>query len=120
MGALIVISVVTFCVETLPMFHKKHVLFWWILETACIFVFTIEFALRVVSAPNTCKFMYDAYTIIDIVAILPYYVELALDLGDGKLLNNLDDQAFSSSFLRVFRLLRVLRVFKMARYLSWM
>jgi len=117
---LIILSVITFCIETLPIFHKKYVTFWWAFETICIAIFTIEFILRIISAPNTCKFMYDAYTIIDIVAILPYYVELVFDLADGQLLNNLDDQAFSSSFLRVFRLLRVLRVFKMARYLSWM
>jgi len=66
------------------------------------------------------KFMYDMYTIIDIGAIFPYYLEVALDIHDGVMFNATSDSSFSAAFLRVFRLLRVLRVFKMARYLSWM
>lgn len=117
--ALILISVVTFCLETLPEFHKKNMLFWFTIETFCIAIFTAEFLLRIASAPNTCKFMYDIYTIIDIGAIFPYYLEVGIDLQDGVMFN-VSEASFSAAFLRVFRLLRVLRVFKMARYLSWM
>lgn len=117
--ALILVSVVTFCMETLPEFHKKNVTVWFGIETFCIVIFTVEFILRISSAPNTCKFMYDIYTIIDIGAIFPYYLEVGIDVQDGVMFN-VSEASFSAAFLRVFRLLRVLRVFKMARYLSWM
>jgi len=116
--ALILFSVVTFCLETLPQFHQKNVEVWFALESFCIAIFTLEFILRIASTPDKCKFMYDAYTIIDILAIFPYYVDVIMDLSDGQMFNT--TEGFTASFLRVFRLLRVMRVFKMARYLSWM
>ena len=172
---LILISVVTFCLETLPIFHKKNIVVWsacmhsqrpahsyalhidrsihacscthtrartistlaplrphlfvdtgthlhdhaqpthshtytqpllrFTIESICIAVFSVEFILRIASAPNTCmrlftlalnhshphsccvragKFMYDVYTLIDIGAIFPYYLEVCMDISDGE------------------------------------
>ena len=46
--------------------------------------------------------------IIDIVSIVPFYIELAVG-----------PSAASGSALRVLRLIRVFRVFKISRYLTW-
>jgi voltage-gated potassium channel Kch len=120
--SLIVLSVVTFCIETLPEFHRKNQIVWFTIESVCILAFTIEFILRAISTPNCKKFLLDAYTIIDLLAIVPFYFELPQvidDVSDG-IMGNDETSGVSTAFFRVLRLLRVLRVFKMARYLSWM
>lgn len=48
--------------------------------------------------------------IIDLVAIVPFYIELMVG-GGGT--------GGSSAVFRVIRLVRVFRVFKISRYLSW-
>jgi len=53
----------------------------------------------------------ETLNIIDIVSIIPFYVELVLGSSGGA--------AGGSGALRVVRLVRVFRVFKISRYLTW-
>lgn len=60
--------------------------------------------------PQLCEFFKHPLTWVDIVAILPLYMEVIL-------------ASFSISgtaVFRVVRLVRVFRLFKMTRYLSWL
>ncbi|XP_020603500.1 potassium voltage-gated channel subfamily A member 1-like [Orbicella faveolata] len=78
-----------------------------VLELICVAWFTLEFFLRLVSCPNKLKFMLDILNLIDLAAIVPYYFELALDRDfDAK------------EIVDGFRLLRVSRLFKLARHLD--
>lgn len=77
-----------------------------ILESICIAWFTLEFFLRLVSCPNKLKFMLDILNLIDLAAIVPYYFDLALDGFDAN-----EDVDW-------LRLLRVSRLFKLARHLD--
>lgn len=77
-----------------------------LLESICISWFTLEFLLRLLSCPNKLKFMLDILNLIDLAAIVPYYIELALgDYDANEIVNG-------------FRLLRVSRLFKLARHLD--
>lgn len=56
-----------------------------VVDTACVILFTIEYLLRLYSAPERCKFMRSIMSVIDVVAIMPYYVGLFLQ--DNKVNN---------------------------------
>ena len=61
----------------------------------CIVWFTIEYAIRFITSPSKCKFIFSVLNMIDLVAVLPYYVTLIFNSeGDSKPL----------SVLRVVRL----------------
>ena len=119
--SVIVISIVTFCVETLPQFRPQKVKGengtvttederfrqpWFGLETACIIWFTFEYLVRLFSSPNKLVFLRSFLNIIDIVAILPYYITLPMKSA----------KASSLGVLRVIRLVRVFRIFKLSRH----
>ncbi|KAK4472160.1 hypothetical protein MN116_000458 [Schistosoma mekongi] len=75
------------------------------LDTACVIIFTIEYCARMYAAPNRWKFFISVMSIIDVVAILPFYIGLLMP----------DNKSVSGVFttLRVFR---VFRVFKFSRH----
>ncbi|CAI2724048.1 unnamed protein product [Schistosoma spindalis] len=75
------------------------------LDTACVVIFTVEYCARMYAAPNRWKFFISVMSIIDVVAILPFYIGLLMP----------DNKSVSGVFttLRVFR---VFRVFKFSRH----
>lgn len=97
---LIVVSLVSFCIETLPNLGKNTK---WILNTTeviIIAIFTLEYLLRLFVADKKLKFVFSFYALIDLIAILPFYVARGIDLRS----------------IRVFRLFRLIRAFKIFRY----
>jgi voltage-gated potassium channel len=97
---LIVLSLVTFSLETLPNLSKPVTVVFDGIETATVAVFTLEYIARIYAAENRLGFMFSFYGIIDLVAIAPFYIATGMDLRA----------------VRVFRLLRLLRILKLARY----
>ncbi|KAA0154297.1 hypothetical protein FNF29_02517 [Cafeteria roenbergensis] len=107
--AAIIVSVTTFVVETVPGVHRQHDQLFSNIESVCMIHFVIEFALRLLSCPNLVKFGTDVMNIIDFVAILPFFLELAMQ-GDTQ----------GTAVIRAVRLVRVFRVVKVSRYLAWL
>lgn len=82
-------------------------------EAVCITWFTMEYILRFAVSPDKCEFAKGAMNVIDILAIMPYFVSLAImesSLGDS--------QGFEDvrRLLQIFRIMRILRIFKLARH----
>ena len=75
------------------------------LDTACVMIFTCEYLLRLYAAPGRCKFMRSVMSVIDVVAIMPYYI--------GLIIKDNDDVSGAFVTLRVFR---VFRIFKFSRH----
>lgn len=72
-------------------------------EIVIVVLFTIEYVLRIVAAEHKWSYVRSFYGIVDLVAFLPFYLSL-LSVG-------IDLRA-----VRGLRLLRVFRLFEMARY----
>ena len=84
-----------------------------IIETCCIIWFSFELIVRLISCPLKLVFLKSMMNIIDIVAIVPYFITLFTILAEEKTKSN---QAMSLAILRVIRLVRVFRIFKLSRH----
>lgn len=105
---LILASVLTFSISTLPNLSIKTVSYLNIFNYFVVFVFSVEYLLRIYTADNKQKYIISFFGIIDLLSVLPFYLATILDLYDPA--------SFDLLFIRVFRLLRLLRIFKLARY----
>lgn len=104
---LILISVVASTAETLPCGKlkcgDKYSTQFYVVESLCVIVFTIEYLARLWAAPNRFNFMKQFLSVIDVVAIIPYYVALIFpDAAGGP--------------FTVLRIFRIFRIVKMSRH----
>ena len=98
--SLILISLLSFAVESLPDLGAGVQTFLRVLEIFVVMVFTMEYLLRTIVADRKLKFIFSFYGLIDVLAILPFYVTTGIDLRS----------------IRIFRLFRLFRAFKLVRY----
>ncbi len=96
----ILYSSITLSLETLPNLNSSTRRFLRISEIVISLVFTVEYALRLLAAENKLGYIFSFYGIIDLLAILPFYLSLGIDLRA----------------IRAFRLLRIFRLLKLSRY----
>jgi voltage-gated potassium channel len=97
---LIVLSLISFSIETLPTLSESAQ--WWLrgFEVFSVIVFSIEYVLRIYVATPRSRYILSFFGIVDLVAIVPFYVGTGVDLRS----------------IRTFRLLRLFRIFKLTRY----
>ncbi|ESO13108.1 hypothetical protein HELRODRAFT_141211, partial [Helobdella robusta] len=84
-----------------------------IIETGCIIWFTFEIVVRFAASPDHLRFFKNIMNIIDLMAIIPYFVTLSTMFSDDA---KQKDQNMSLAILRVIRLVRVFRIFKLSRH----
>ncbi|KAM6489995.1 hypothetical protein JOM56_014574 [Amanita muscaria] len=105
---LIVLSALVTVFETVPAFHSISTRTWFGLETSLVALFTVEYIARCIAWSSTwftlLKWAVSFYGIIDLLAVMPYYIELIMHQDTSVL--------FRFSILRMFRLLRVFRPFR--------
>uniref|UniRef100_A0A672H6T5 Potassium voltage-gated channel subfamily D member 3 n=1 Tax=Salarias fasciatus TaxID=181472 RepID=A0A672H6T5_SALFA len=114
-GFFIAVSVITNVVETVPCGStanqkdmpcgERYTVAFFCMDTACVMIFTVEYLMRLFAAPSRYRFMRSVMSIIDVVAILPYYI--------GLVMTNNEDVSGAFVTLRVFR---VFRIFKFSRH----
>ncbi|THD27790.1 Potassium voltage-gated channel protein Shaker [Fasciola hepatica] len=133
----ILLSIIIFCVETLPHFRQYRIVNeteastpdnrltieeddlptidqpFFVVETFCIIWFSCELLARFASAPKKLQFFKVIMNVIDVVSIIPYFITVgAVIIDDPKRQN----QTTSLAVLRVIRLVRVFRIFKLSRH----
>lgn len=84
------------------------------IEVFCITIFTAEYVLRAWAAPagpGYLAYFLGPANLVDLVSILPFYMELLFDAIGGNGADGLD----VLSVLRLIRLTRITRVFKMSK-----
>ncbi|XP_004438800.1 potassium voltage-gated channel subfamily A member 1 [Diceros bicornis minor] len=132
----ILISIVIFCLETLPelkddkdftgtihridnttVIYNSNIFTdpFFIVETLCIIWFSFELVVRFFACPSKTDFFKNIMNFIDIVAIIPYFITLGTEIAEQEG-NQKGEQATSLAILRVIRLVRVFRIFKLSRH----
>uniref|UniRef100_A0AC35UIF3 BTB domain-containing protein n=1 Tax=Rhabditophanes sp. KR3021 TaxID=114890 RepID=A0AC35UIF3_9BILA len=86
-------------------------------ERICIAFFTVEYCLRMFASPKKLHFMLKPLNLVDIMAIIPFYLELSLTLCgvDDK---KLRDLRWAFLVVRILRILRVIRIVKISKFSS--
>ncbi len=111
MAALIILNVIAFSVETVPAVHDRHAMFFAAFDLISILIFTLEYAARLWVCTEhppfqglpawraRLRFARSPFMVVDLVAVAPYYFSFLFPMD-----------------LRVLRIFRLLRFFKLARY----
>ncbi len=109
---LIILNVFAVMLETVDSFYAKYGQVLKVFEVFSVSVFTIEYLLRVwVCTENPrfshpvrgrIKFIFTPFGIVDLVAILPFYIPTVFPMD--------------LRFMRAVRLFRIFRIFKVGRY----
>ncbi|CAL8093714.1 unnamed protein product [Orchesella dallaii] len=135
------LSVFEFCIGTMPSFQKSvngstvqgvyidsvsydETFFdifdpFLLTETICIVFFVFEYVIRAFTCPQFFPFFKDLTNIIDLVAIMPYFLDLLYKIpndtapSSGKTKSS---KAGSLTILRIIRLVRVFRILKLSRH----
>ena len=119
---LIILSVLAVILESDAGLYAEYKPWFYYFELVAVAVFTLEYILRFYTADRLypdlspgrarLKYVFSAMAIIDLLAILPFYFELAHSLLLMFGINAMVDLRF----IRVLRLMRLLRIFKLNRY----
>lgn len=108
---LIAMNVVAIFLETVDPIYEKYQQLFWYFEVFSVVIFTIEYLARVWSSIDLeeaadsspirgrIRYMLSPIALVDLIAILPFYLSLYLTMD-----------------LRFLRVLRLLRLFKLTRY----
>ncbi len=97
---LILLSIITFSIQTLPDLDNdiKDMLEYF--EIFCIFVFTIEYIIRIYYAKKKLSYIFSFYGVIDFLSVAPYFLGLFFDARQ----------------IKTFRLFRLIRILKLTKY----
>lgn len=111
---LIVLNVIVVILETVQSIHDKYLTFFHYFDLISVVIFSIEYVLRVWSCNNEPKYQHNFYgrlkymfsidALIDLIAILPFYIHVIVGLD--------------LRILRILRLLRFLRLFRLTAYMK--
>jgi voltage-gated potassium channel len=110
---LIILNIAVLIIESFEGIYSAHERFFRVFEIFSVVVFSVEYLMRLWSADlrfhrgavgSRITFIFTPMAIIDLLAILPFYLPMILPID--------------LRFLRVLRLFRIFRIFKLKRYIG--
>lgn len=102
----ILISIFVVILDSVESLHTKYGQFFYIMEWVFTCIFTIEYILRLISIRRPLKYVFSAFGIIDLLAIIPSYLSVIIPGAQSLLV------------LRALRLLRIFRIFRLVHFMS--
>ncbi len=96
----ILLSLGVVMIDSVESYHNKYAHILLLAEWFFTILFSIEYILRIISVKKPLKYVFSFYGIIDLISILPTYIGLFYS---------------GTQFLKVFRSLRFLRLFKVLK-----
>ncbi|XP_063003368.1 potassium voltage-gated channel subfamily V member 2-like [Elgaria multicarinata webbii] len=119
----VLISIVGMTLSTVEeMQHKSSKKCMQQLETVCAIFFTLEYLMRLVSTSTLQQFLRAAFSAIDLVAIMPFYIQLLFEnLGESDTeyheeLHKMRSVGKLGKVLKLIKLMRIFRILKLARH----
>ncbi|CAM9779313.1 unnamed protein product [Bubo scandiacus] len=119
----VLISIVGMTLSTVEeMKHKTGKMWMEQLEMICAIFFTSEYLMRLVSSSSFKNFLRAAFNAVDLVAILPFYIQILfenLDEGDTlyhEELHKVENVSKLGKVLKFIKLMRIFRILKLARH----
>lgn len=111
---LILLNVIAVIMETVQPIYMEHQTFFYYFDVISIFIFTVEYILRVWTCTEEERYRHPVFgriryifslgALIDLLAILPFYIHIVATLD--------------LRMLRILRLLRLFRVFRLTAYMK--
>lgn len=106
----ITVSTLCFIISSMPRYEQWTG--WEPLEILFVSLFTVEYVCRFAACPmSKCSFIWEPFNLIDLVSILPFYIEILVHLTYSG-----DAHTPDLRVLRTIRLFRIARVFKLGKY----
>ncbi|XP_062452387.1 potassium voltage-gated channel subfamily V member 2-like [Rhea pennata] len=119
----VLISIVGMTLSTVEeMKHKTGKKWMEQLEMICAIFFTSEYLMRLISSSSFQKFLRAAFNAVDLVAILPFYIQILfenLDEADTlyhEELHKMENMSKLGKVLKLIKLMRIFRILKLARH----
>lgn len=102
---LILISTFIVMMESVQVFDAQWHRLFVILEIVITTVFTVEYIMRIVTLRNKKEYIFSFFGIIDLLAILPFYLSLFIPI---------------TKYFIILRMLRMLRIFRILNLMDFM
>ena len=120
---MVVVSTLTFILSTMEEFQQMDsgkepeysavVQLLDYIDTVVIIFFTVEYTIRFVCAPRKWKFFKNPMNLVDVLAIIPFYLSIFLNqLEDIQIIGK------AGKIIRLIRVMRILRIFKLVRHFA--
>ncbi|XP_071583744.1 potassium voltage-gated channel subfamily V member 2-like [Heliangelus exortis] len=119
----VLISIVGMTLSTVEeMKHKTGKMWMEQLEMICAIFFTSEYLMRLLSSSSLKNFLRAAFNAVDLVAILPFYIQILFEnLDEGDVLyhdelHKMENVSKLGKVLKIIKLMRIFRILKLARH----
>ncbi len=106
LSLVILVNILFLLLESVPHFSLQYTRLFKGFDYFFLFVFGIEYIFRLLCVKNPRQFILSFYGIIDLMAILPFFLEFVFP------------QMHVLMMIRSFRFLRIFRIFKMVKFLD--